>query len=169
MLVCAVHMLACRSACTLWKHSHFLFFLMRRVTTRRFVVSGLFFFFSLTFPKYDRLTLFVFDILILVLIVLISNGYFWPFYKSFVCFQFSHSILIWHIYIFFQFDPYSFNFYFFPCPFVKVLLIFNFILQFKFLVYYFFFQLGPCFFDFLSKCFWCSLIYILFQFSPSLV
>jgi hypothetical protein len=46
------------------------------------------------------LVFFVFNILISVFIFLIFNFYFWPFYKTFICFQFHHSILICHILFF---------------------------------------------------------------------
>ena len=52
----------------------------------------------------------------------------WSFSKFFICFQFHHSNPICDI--FFQFGPYSFDFYFFVLdPFVNFLFIFNFILQ----------------------------------------
>jgi len=56
------------------------------------------------------------------------------FYKSFIYFQISFSIII--ICYFFHFGPYFFNF--FLCSFVKVLLVFNYIIRSKFMLFYFF-------------------------------
>jgi hypothetical protein len=61
----------------------------------------------------------------------------WPFYRSFICFQFYHSILIYQI----LYSPIQSSFFefliFFLGHFVKVLLVFNFIIQFKFSELYF--------------------------------
>jgi hydrogenase-4 membrane subunit HyfE len=57
------------------------------------------------------LTLFVVGISTLVLILLIFNFYSWPFYRSFICFQFHSSISIYHIFFCFHFDFHSFDYF----------------------------------------------------------
>jgi hypothetical protein len=61
----------------------------------------------------------------------------WPFYKSFVCFQFSPSITIRHI---FFFSIWSLFFWFLILTlgsFVKVLIVFYFVIQSKFMLSFF--------------------------------
>jgi hypothetical protein len=86
----------------LWKRYLTLFLLVRRVTVsdKWFVVDDSFFlFFSLSYPKRCTLALFVFGILIPVIFLLIFYFCPWPFYKSFICFQFNPSITIFHIHL----------------------------------------------------------------------
>ena len=121
-----------------WKCHHVLFHMEQHMSTLVvwFVVgeSFFFFFFSLFSLENYSLTLFVIDISISVLILLIYIFCFWPFCKSFICFQFHPSISIyqklyfpiWFLFFWFLFFSLS--------PFIKVLVVFNFILQFKLMV-----------------------------------
>lgn len=77
------------------------------ITNKSFV----FFLFSLI-PENDSLVLFFYDISTLILILLIWKFSSWPSCKSFICFQFHHSIPLWYIYFFFNF--------------ILILLLFNF-------------------------------------------
>jgi len=98
-------------------------------------ISFVFPFFSLPLGS-THWSLFL-NVSILVFILLISTFFLDFFYKSFIYFQFSPLIKIYHIFFFFQFR--------FLGLLVKVLLIFDFTIQSKFMMYYFF-QLGPHFF-----------------------
>jgi hypothetical protein len=87
------------------KHHHVLFLVVRcmLVILVWFIACGPFFFFSLSSLEDYSLTLFVVGISTLVLILLIFNFYSWPFYRSFICFQFHSSISIYHIFFLFSF------------------------------------------------------------------
>jgi hypothetical protein len=102
-------------------------------------ISFVFPFFSLPLGS-THWSLFL-NVSILVFILLISTFFLDLFYKSFIYFQFSPLIKIYHIF-FFQFR--------FLGLLVKVLLIFDFTIQSKFMMYYFF-QLGPHFFFIFSS------------------
>jgi hypothetical protein len=119
------------------------------------------FFFSLPPIKKHNLVIFVFVISIQSLFLWFLIFIHWPYYTSFICFQFSHSILICHVLFF----PFKFLFFwflnFFYGLFVKFLSVFNFILQSKFMVH--------CFFSIWSSFFWFFfflLKFFSFQFNP---
>jgi len=92
------------SSC-LWKCRHVFFLMMWHITAygARIIVSDCFFFisfFSLSCQIKCTIVLFVFAFSISVLILLISYFILIPFIKSFVCFRFSHSIKISHMFFF---------------------------------------------------------------------
>jgi len=102
-----------------------------------------FLFFSLSYPKRYTLALFVFGILIPVIFLLIFYFCPWPFYKSFICFQFNPSITIFHIHLshlyFWCFNSslfFIFDFVFLGF-FIKILFFFNLILKWQFFLCYF--------------------------------
>jgi len=93
-----------------WMCHHVLFMVVRLVLAEmeRFIALGLFFLF---FPLPLKIT----GLSSLVNYFNFSPYFFilyffsWSFYKSFICFQFHHLILIYPI-LFFHFNPYSFDF-----------------------------------------------------------
>ena len=82
--------------------SYVLFLMVRRVleAMEQFIASGPILFCFLSSLENYKLVFFVFNILISVFILFIFNFYSWPFYKTFICFQFHHSIPICHILFF---------------------------------------------------------------------
>jgi hypothetical protein len=67
------------------------------------------------------------------------NFCFWSFYRSFICFQFHHSIPIYQILYFLIWSLFFLFLIVFFDFFVKVLLVFNFILQSKLVLIFFYF------------------------------
>jgi len=87
---------------------------------------------AFNFTIQSKFFVFAFSIWVIILLIFLFCSY--SFYKSFVCFQFSPSIKISHVY-FFLFLIFLFLIYFLDF-FVKVLLVFNFIYQSKFMLIY---------------------------------
>jgi hypothetical protein len=110
-----------------WKHFRILFFLIRCISVEvgYFVTGEPFSFFLSLLPKKYSVVLFDFGISISVLILLIYIFYFWPFYKSFICFLLNASIHICHVYFFFNFILIFLIFF----SFVEVIFHFNLTLQ----------------------------------------
>jgi hypothetical protein len=107
-----------------WKRHCVLFHVEWRMSMLvvRFVFGGLFFiflFFSLSTLENYSLTLFVVGILTSALIILISNFCSWFFYRSFICFQFHHSISIYKILYFSIWSLFFWFLIFFPLTFCK--------------------------------------------------
>jgi len=93
----------------------------------RFVTGWAFFpFFSVSSPKKYNLTLFVVGVLTSILILLIFIFWSWSFCKSFICFQFYHSIQV-HKYHIFPIWSKLFCFLFFFLVFYKSFIGFQFL------------------------------------------
>jgi hypothetical protein len=97
----------------------------------------LFSFFYLSSLKNCNLALLVVGISTSILIFLISNFLSWSFSRSFICFQFHHSISIYQILYFLMWSSFFRILIFILSLFVKILVFFNFITQFKLMVLYF--------------------------------
>jgi hypothetical protein len=80
------------------------------------------------------MTLFIIGASTSILILLIFNFWSWLFYKSFICFQYNSSILIYQILYSLTWFLFFLFLIFFVNSLVKDLLVFNFILQLKFMV-----------------------------------
>jgi hypothetical protein len=106
---------------------------------------SLFFLFFLFFsPKnYSSTFLFV-DISTSFFIFFIFNFQSWPFYWSFICFQFYPSILIYQISYSSMWSSFFIFLNFIVCSFIRVLVVFNLIIQFKLMILIF--KFGLCFF-----------------------
>jgi hypothetical protein len=135
-----------------WKLHHVLFLLVWRVTMNngRFVAGGYIFF----FPSFFSPTRKSAQLSSLFLVFQFQFSFVWfffnfcsyPFYKIFVCFQFSLSIIISHM-LFFYFVSYSFDFQFFSMAFCLSFIGFQFHLSIKVYVVLFF-SIWPLFFWF---------------------
>jgi hypothetical protein len=88
--------LSCRWIC---RYVIFLLIWHVLVVVRQFIVNEFFFLFLLSLENYRLVIWFVIDIWILVFIFFYFCS--WSFCKSFICFQFHHSILIFHMLFFF--------------------------------------------------------------------
>jgi hypothetical protein len=130
-----------------WKYSCLLFLLVQRLAQLviEFSVDEPFFsHFSLFSSKnYSSTFLFV-DISTSVFIFFIFNFQSWPFYWSFICFQFYPSILIYQISYSSMWSSFFIFLNFIVCSFIRVLVVFNLIIQFKLMIL--FFKFGLCFF-----------------------
>ena len=104
--------------------------------------STFLYFFVSFFPISPNVTTHLSCVLLLffsILVLMFFMAYFclWPFYKSFVCFQFSPSIIICHILFFLIWSLFFWFLILTLGSFVKVLIVFYFVIQSKFMLSFF--------------------------------